>query len=104
MSVQKKKINGKSVSESHQQLATKQSTLGWAVHFHQANMQRGKKSVPPGPLLVLAGKGHINHTHQVFARDCAINSFVNLHELLVFPCRPHWDDEATTWLQLLHQL
>lgn len=58
--------------------------------------------MPPWPLLVLAGEWHVDDPHEVLLGDAAVWPFVNLHQLLVLPCGPHWDDEAPTWLQLFY--
>ena len=64
----------------------------------------GRELVPPWPLLVLAGEGHIDDPHQILPGHRAVQALVNLHQFLVLPCGAHRDDEATAKLQLFHKL
>ena len=59
---------------------------------------KGKNLVPPWPLLVFAGEGDIDDTHQVLGGDGAVRFLVYLHELLVLSCWAYRDDEAATRL------
>ena len=55
-------------------------------------------------LFLLAGKGDINHSHKTLLHDCIILSLVVLLQVLCFSLWAHWNDQATSRLQLLMQL